>query len=209
MLGAWSFLEDSPTHILDIGSGTGVISLMQAQKFKKAEIHAAEIEIKAYNETKFNFEVSPWGNRLTALNCNYLSHFFNCFYDLVLTNPPFYSNSFSSSSEKRNFARQEKFLPFEDLFEKTRKIISPRGNFQLIVPVVAEEKILNLAQKNNFHLNRICRVQGSPFSPIKRILFSFSKIPKKFSEEVLIIEKERGLYTENYKALTQEFYLNF
>lgn len=182
---------------------------MQAQKFKKAYIDAIEIDLNAFKETKINFDTSPWKNRLNSLNGNYEGHFFNKNYDLVLSNPPFYKNSLSTKSESRDFSRQEKFLPFDILFEKTSMIIKEEGNFQIIVPSEYEDEVLFLARKNNFYLNKICHVHGNLKSVVKRILCSFSKVKKQQCVEKIFIEIERGVYTDEYINLTKDFYLNF
>ena len=212
LLGAWCSVDDYPDTILDIGSGTGVISLMIAQRSDAMTIDAVEIDENAYEQTVANFEESDWGDRLYCYNAT-----FNEFaeeiaeeeetYDLIVSNPPFYNDDFETDDAARNKARFTSSLSFEELIVGVSKILSEKGKFCVVIPFKEETNFINLAIENNLRLNRICRVKGNETSEIKRCLLEFSFDETEIQEESLIIEIERHQYTEAYINLTKDFYL--
>ena len=212
LLGAWCSVDDYPDTILDIGSGTGVISLMIAQRSDAMTIDAVEVDENAYEQTVENFEKSDWGDRLYCYNAT-----FNEFadeigeeeetYDLIVSNPPFYTDDFETEDDARNKARFTSSLSFEELIRGVSKILSKNGVFSVVVPFKEEESFINLAKEKKLFLNRICRVKGKVTSEIKRSLMEFSFIEKVIEEKSLVIEIERHKYTEDYINLTKEFYL--
>ena len=212
LLGAWCSVDDYPDTILDIGSGTGVISLMIAQRSDAMTIDAVEVDENAYEQTVENFEKSDWGDRLYCYNAT-----FNEFadeiaeeeetYDLIVSNPPFYTDDFETEDDARNKARFTSSLSFEELVRGVSKILSKNGVFSVVVPFKEEESFINLAKEKKLFLNRICRVKGKETSEIKRSLMEFSFIEKVIEEKILVIEIERHKYTEDYINLTKEFYL--
>ena len=212
LLGAWCSVDDYPDTILDIGSGTGVISLMIAQRSDAMTIDAVEVDENAYEQTVENFEKSDWGDRLYCYNAT-----FNEFadeigeeeetYDLIVSNPPFYTDDFETEDDARNKARFTSSLSFEELIRGVSKILSENGVFSVVVPFKEEESFINLTKEKKLFLNRICRVKGKVTSEIKRSLMEFSFIEKVIEEKSLVIEIERHKYTEDYINLTKEFYL--
>ena len=212
LLGAWCSVDDYPDTILDIGSGTGVISLMIAQRSDAMTIDAVEVDENAYEQTVENFEKSDWGDRLYCYNAT-----FNEFadeigeeeetYDLIVSNPPFYTDDFETEDDARNKARFTSSLSFEELIRGVSKILSENGVFSVVVPFKEEESFINLTKEKKLFLNRICRVKGKVTSEIKRSLMEFSFIEKVIEEKILVIEIERHKYTEDYINLTREFYL--
>ena len=212
LLGAWCSVDDYPDTILDIGSGTGVISLMIAQRSDAMTIDAVEVDENAYEQTVENFEKSDWGDRLYCYNAT-----FNEFadeigeeeetYDLIVSNPPFYTDDFETEDDARNKARFTSSLSFEELIRGVSKILSENGVFSVVVPFKEEESFINLTKEKKLFLNRICRVKGKVTSEIKRSLMEFSFIEKVIEEKILVIEIERHKYTEDYINLTKEFYL--
>jgi tRNA1Val (adenine37-N6)-methyltransferase len=212
LLGAWCAVDTFPDAILDIGSGTGVISLMLAQRCHAMTIDAVEVNENAYEQTVANFEQSDWGDRLYCYNATF-QEFVNEIseeeetYDLIVSNPPFYTDDFETKDDARNKARFTSSLPFEDLVFGVSKIVSENGTFATIIPFKEEANFINLAKENNLYLNRVCRVQGNKTSEIKRSLLTFSFRQSKIIEELLIIETARHQYTEDYINLTKDFYL--
>lgn len=209
LLGAWTAIENNPYSILDIGAGTGVIALMLAQRSSAELIDALEIEPDAYEQCVENFEKSPWNDRLFCYHAS-LAEFakeIDDTYDCIISNPPFYDNSFISPEENRNTARFTASLSFEELLKATNKLLSPSGNFSVIIPYKNEEEFCQLATAQHLFVNRITHVQGNEKSPIKRSLLSFSRQKAAVNKTHLIIEKERHIYTETYKKLVQDFYL--
>ncbi len=212
LLGAWCAVDEYPNTILDIGAGTGVISLMIAQRSDAMTIDAVEVDENAYEQTVENFEQSDWGDRLYCYNATFQEFASEIAeeeetYDLIVANPPFYTDEFESENEARNKARFTSSLSFEDLIVGVSKILSKSGKFSVILPFKEEESFIALANEKNLLLNRICRVQGNTTSEIKRSLLEFSFHETELNEEHLIIEIERHQYTEDYINLTKDFYL--
>ena len=212
LLGSWATIQNDTNTILDIGSGTGIISLMLAQRSDAATIDAVEIEENAYEQTVDNFENSIWSDRLFCYHADFIDFADemieeNETYDLIVSNPPFYTDDFQSEDKSRNQARFETSLSFEKMIDSVSKILSKNGIFSVIIPFKEERKFVNLCFENNMFLNRFCHVQGNETSPIKRSLLEFSFTETDVKKEHLIIENERHNYTKEYINLTKDFYL--
>lgn len=212
LLGAWCSIDNFPDAILDVGSGTGIIALMLAQRSDSMTIDAVEIDENGYEQTVENFEQSDWGDRLYCYNSSF-QEFAKAIaeeqetYDLIVANPPFYTDDFETKNVARNKARFTSSLPFEDLIKNAVKILSEDGVFSLIVPFKEEEEITRLSNAHSLFLNRKCTVQGNPKSEIKRVLLEFSFHQAEVISEHLIIEIKRHKYTKEYINLTKNFYL--
>ena len=209
LLGAWTPIINEPKRILDIGAGTGVISLMMAQRTQNAEITAVEIDLEAFGEAKLNFEASPWGNRLNCLKSDIKTVFFSSYFDLIVSNPPFYTEKTFAPNNRRNVARNTSNLNFSDLIEKVNSLLSPEGIFSVIIPFKEEKTLCELAEKNNLFPIKKTHVRGNENAPIKRSLITFGREQKKSTPDELIIEVERHIYTQEYINLTKHFYLKF
>ena len=212
LLGSWVKPEIEPTNILDVGTGTGIISLMLAQRFASAEIEAIEIDPDAYEQAVSNFENSPWGDRMFCYHASFQEFFqeMNETYDLIISNPPFFSATQKSPDDQRNTARFEDALPFEHLFYGASKLLSENGTFALVVPFNQEEKIIEIAKQMHLLPVKITRVRGNAAAEIKRSLleFQFTSPERKTIDNVLILEKERHNYTDEYANMAKDFYLN-
>ncbi len=209
LLGAWATIENGPNSILDIGAGTGLLSLMLAQRSLAENIEALEIDEEAYEQCVENFEGSPWADRLFCYHAG-LDEFVEEIeepYDLIISNPPFYSEDVSSGNGSRDVARQNRSLPFEELLEGVSKLLSKDGNFTTIIPFKQEKTFIELAAMMGLFTKRIMRVRGNPSAEIKRSLLEFTFQQATISEDELVIEKERHRYTEEYIGLTKDFYL--
>ena len=209
LLGAWASINQNPFSVLDIGAGTGVISLMLAQRCYAELIDAIEIEDDAYEQCTDNFENSLWNDRLFCYHAS-LSEFTDEVedkYDLIVSNPPFYSDDYKSANIQRDMARFENALPFEHLLESTSKLLSETGIFAVIIPFKEEGNFINLALKFGLFANKILRVKGNLASEIKRSLIEFSFTKNEIKNSELIIETERHQYTQDYINLTKDFYL--
>ncbi len=208
LLGAWVKFNN-PQTILDIGTGTGLIALMLAQRSDAAQIDALEIEANAYEQAVDNFENSNWADRLFCYHAS-LKEFaeeIDETYDLIVSNPPFYTDTFVSSDEKRKTSRFEQSMPFKELIELSSKLLTEMGQLAVIIPHKEESYFLELAKKNKLFLNRLTRVKGTETTEIKRSLMQFSKIEKAAEIGELILETNRHQYTDAYKQLISDFYL--
>ncbi|WP_226789193.1 tRNA1(Val) (adenine(37)-N6)-methyltransferase, partial [Polaribacter reichenbachii] len=166
----------------------------------------------AYEQSVENFEQSDWGDRLYCYNGTFQEFADEIAeeeetYDLVISNPPFYTDDFESQDKARNKARFTSALSFDDLIVGVVKILSKNGKFTTIIPYKEEKNFINLANEKGLFLNRVCQVQGNPTSEIKRSLLEFSFDDIDIKKEHLIIEIERHQYTEDYNNLTKDFYL--
>jgi tRNA1Val (adenine37-N6)-methyltransferase len=211
LLGAWAPIDHRPFSVLDIGAGTGLIALMLAQRSHAEHIDAIEIDENAFEQCVDNFENSSWNDRLFCFHAS-LDDFMDDLedeeYDLIVSNPPFYSEDYKTENESRDLARFQDALPFEDLVEAASVLLSETGVLALIVPHKEEERLIALAKAYDLFPLKITRVKGTPTSEIKRSLlaFSFTEVAD-FPIDELIIETARHQYTSEYTALTQDFYL--
>jgi len=209
LLGSWVPLSDDVHSILDIGAGTGVIALMMAQRCYADTIDALEIDADAYEQAVENFESSDWGDRLFCYHASFQEFFqeIDDTYDLLISNPPFYTDAYKTNSASRDIARFEDALPFEHLFVGVAHLLSEKGRFAVILPYKEEQNAIDIAKRVGLYAQKITRVKGSPLSEIKRsmMLFGFEQLDMKIDE--LIIETKRHEYTREYIALTKDFYL--
>ena len=210
LLGAWTPIENNPFSILDIGTGTGIIALMLAQRSSANQIDALEIDEDAFEQATDNFENSPWSDRLFCFHAG-LDEFVEepeDEYDLIVSNPPFYSEDYKSDNDQRDLARFQDAMPFEDLIEAAALLLSENGIFSVIIPFKEEESFSALAAAYELFPLKITHVKGNPTSQIKRSLLAFSRNKtQNFPIDDLVIETERHIYTPYYIALTKDFYL--
>ncbi len=210
ILGAWCPINNHPFSILDIGAGTGILSLMLAQRSNAAQIDAVEIDDEAYEQCVENFESSPWRDRLFCFHAG-LDEFLDepeDEYDLIISNPPFYSENYKTDSAQRDLARFQEAMPFEDLIEAARLLLSENGIFAVIIPFKEEEKFIELCAEVELYPINVTRVKGTPTTEVKRSLLAFKRYELSvLTADELIIETARHQYTEDYTALTKDFYL--
>lgn len=210
LLGAWTPISNQPCSILDIGAGTGLIALMLAQRTSAEQIDALEIDENAYEQAVENFENSPWADRLFCYHAG-LDEFIDepeDEYDVIVSNPPFYTEDYMSGDESRDQARFESSMPFNDLIEAADLLLSENGIFSVIIPFKEERNVIALALEFELYSFKITRVKGTPNSEIKRSLLAFSRNSKSEIEiDELVIERARHDYTDDYVSLTKDFYL--
>lgn len=209
LLGAWTSVELNPFSVLDIGAGTGVLSLMIAQRSYAENIEALEIDADAYEQCSENFENSPWADRLFCYHASLLEFVeeIDDKFDLIICNPPFYSENYKTENTSRDLARFNDAMPFEHLIFAVANLLSKDGLFSVVIPVKEERKFIELASKSGLFPNRILHVKGNPDSEIKRSLLEFSFTESATKTSQLVIETERHQYTEDYINLTKDFYL--
>ena len=206
LIGAWT-LCNKATNILDIGSGTGLSSLILAQRNDAAVITGIEIEENAFLQSQDNFNNSKWSNRLSIIHTSLQDFSSETKFDLIVSNPPFFTDSTQANNQYRKLARSTNSLNFKELISKSKILLSEDGIFSVIIPFPRKEEFINIALENHLFLSRVCYVKGTANSPVKRILMEFNNSQNTILEENLIIEKERHNYTDKYIGLCKDFYL--
>jgi tRNA1Val (adenine37-N6)-methyltransferase len=212
LLGAWCPIDNSPFSVLDIGAGTGILSLMLAQRTSAEQIDALEIDEDAYEQCVENFEVSPWSDRLFCYHAG-LDEFVDepeDEYDIIISNPPFYSENYKTDNDSRDLARFQDALPFEELVDAANLLLSENGIFAVIIPFKEEERFIDLCAEAELFPVKVTRVKGSHTTPIVRSLLAFKRYELSVLEaDELVIEINRHEYTDDYINLTKDFYLKF
>jgi tRNA1Val (adenine37-N6)-methyltransferase len=210
LLGAWCPIDNKPFSVLDIGAGTGILSLMLAQRTSAEQIDALEIDENAYEQCVENFEASPWSDRLFCYHAG-LYEFVEEpeeEYDIIISNPPFYSEDYKTENTQRDLARFQDAMPFEELVEAADLLLSENGIFAVIIPFKEEERFIDLCAEAELFPIKVTRVKGSYTTPIVRSLLAFKRYELSVLEaNELVIEINRHEYTNDYIALTQDFYL--
>ena len=207
LLGAWAPVNH-PERILDIGAGTGLIALMIAQRCKAPAIDAIEIDPEAFEQCVENFERSPWGDRLFCFHGDIqeLAEEADAPYDLITCNPPFFETT-PGAVDARARARQQHSLDYTTLIACAEALMSEQGTLALVAPAVDQSVLMAHAVAFSLFPSKITEVWGHPESGPKRVLLCFERTPKEPSMDRLIIETARHQYTEEYTALTRDFYL--
>lgn len=209
LLGSWTPLDNNPYSILDIGTGTGLVALMLAQRSYAEQIDALEIEENAYEQAVENFEESPWNDRLFCYHAG-LDEFVEEVeeeYDVIVCNPPFFESNNQIRNQARKTARFYDVLPFDELIEGVSVLLSDSGVFTVIIPFDEEQKFVSMATGFGLFPFKITHVKGTMTSKIKRSLIAFSKEEQEIVSDILILEIERHHYTSEFKELVKDFYL--
>ena len=208
LLGAWTDTGNA-SRILDIGSGSGVIALMIAQR-TMAQIVGIDIDPPSVEEARWNAENSAWKNRL-QFHCTSIQQFCNeknkYAFDLIVSNPPFFVNSLKSPFQNRNRSRHTDTLSFNDLVHAVLHCLSEKGSFALILPSIHEELMENLCLQNQLFCYRKLHVRPKKDKNCNRVLFQFKREKETLCQEDLSIRDANGYYSESYKELTKDFYL--
>ncbi len=210
LLGAWVNIADAGS-ILDIGTGTGLIALMLAQR-SDAKITAIEIEKNAAEEAVENAEHSKWKERITVQNISFQDFVESTTltFELIVSNPPYFTDALKNNSKTKSLARHTDYLPFYKLLQGASKLLSSNGKLAVVIPFSVADDFIQTA--NFYQLNVIRRtdVKPSPLRNANRILLEFSKNTCSHQTVILSILNNDGInYTDDYKNLTRDFYLNF
>ena len=207
LLGAW-VQPDNAASILDIGTGTGLIAIMLAQK-SNAFIQAVEIEINASSQAKENAENSHWKDRIEVTHSSFqdYSRQSNQTFDLIVTNPPYFSNSLKTPHDGRNLARHNDVLPPEELLAGVDRLLSPSGRFCLILPYIDSSLFLVDAALYNLYCIRKTYIKATPKKNVTRVMLELCRERQKVQESELAIQDGGGNYTENFSQLTREYYM--
>ncbi len=204
ILGALIHSSDKK-QALDIGSGTGVLSLMVAQRNKQIFIDAIEIDTPSCNECRLNFQTSLWKNRLSVIHSDFLENKFTKKYDLIFTNPPFYVDGLKNLSVRKARAKHADFLPAGMLFEKVSQLLTPDGECWIIIPVSFTNAIKSIAYENQLYPFKEVSILGKPSSLIRQVL-AFSFEDRVVQKSSLLIRDESGNFSEEYIGLTKDFH---
>lgn len=209
LLGAWVNVEGAG-RILDAGSGTGLIAIMLAQR-SEALIDAVEIDETAFAQARENIAACPWKERI-RIHCDSLQHFMAGSpgpFDIVVSNPPYFRNSLKSPSEIRSLARHDERLGYESLLFCSAQLLSARGQLTVIIPAAESDRFKELAYFHGLFPSWLVMVRPSPDKNPVRCLVEFTKDRNRRCEEgsLIIRNKESDAYTEDYKKLTEKFYL--
>ncbi len=208
ILGA-SIHPEEVCSILDIGTGTGILALMLAQR-TSAHIDAIDKEFSACLQALDNVAKSPWSDHIRIIHTS-LQEFMTqgTRYDLIITNPPYFSNSLKSQDEKRNMARHNDFLSHLDLITGVDHLLSENGRFALILPFKESGEFIMEAFSIGLFCNRKINIRPTPQKKINRVIMEFTYVKQKCVVHELIIRTGDGMYTNEYKNLTKEYYLDF
>lgn len=212
LIGAWAKTEQVK-NILDVGTGTGLIALMMAQK-SDANIDAIDIDAIACIQARENVMASPWPDRVTVHQASLQDYARTSGkkYDLIVSNPPYFVASSKASEEARTKARHADLLPFEELIEGVASLLDKEGRFCVILPLKEGEIFRELAAERKLYLNKLVRIRTTAEKTEKRLMMQFGFSRKTFSETTLTIEKDslnEHNYTDEYRELTKAFYLYF
>jgi tRNA1Val (adenine37-N6)-methyltransferase len=197
-------------RILDIGTGTGLISLMLAQR-SEASIVSIEPDYESFLQAEANVSQCKWKSRIKVINCDLQNY--SCAdekFDLIVTNPPYFSNSLKNPDPRKSSARHNDSLSSDDLLKKVSRLLNDDGIFQLIMPYVEGTIFIAQAQQYGLYCNNILKIKPLPTAEVRRLIMTFSRERLKPVEKFLTIERgERHEFTDEYKALTKDFYLKF
>lgn len=208
LLGAWAQNSKDAKEGLDIGSGTGILALMLAQKYPNLELIGVEIEPNAFEESKFNFNNSPWKERLTAVNLPVQKYESSSLLDLIITNPPYFENDLKNEDKNKITARHTDSLSFQNLVNFVETNLSQKGNFYLILPLTESEIFREIAKQTSLLLIRIAFVKPNEKKNANRVMMTFSKTKKELKEETFCVYQSQGFYSERHHELTKDFYLD-
>ncbi|MGV8962332.1 MAG: tRNA1(Val) (adenine(37)-N6)-methyltransferase [Candidatus Saccharimonadaceae bacterium] len=209
LLGAWTKVNES-NRILDIGTGTGLIALMLAQRNTNAQIKAIDIDEDCVVQAQQNVASSVFANRIQVEQKSFQEYVneSGVKYDLIVSNPPFFQNSLKSPNSFRNFARHDTTLSFSEIIIKSSLLLSNNGRLALVLPFDLKHQVIDEAFKADLATHRITNVFPLPYKPAKRFLIEFGLEEKECVEDNLIIELSRHQYTNEFITITMEFYLD-
>ncbi len=206
LLGAWTPVNNCQSA-LDIGTGTGLIALMLAQRNQSINIDALEIDKDAFLEANFNFGNSRWSDRLNLYHTSLENFKSSKKYELIVSNPPYYTDTHKSEKSKRTLARHVDGLTFEKLLKYANNLLLDNGMCSFIIPYKEETNFLKIANELDLFPKQITRVKGRGDLPFKRSMILLAKSVKECVYDELVIEIDRHIYTNTYINLTKDFYL--
>ena len=208
LLGAWVDVDDATT-ILDIGTGTGVIALMMAQRNAVAIIDAIDIDESAFRQAGGNFLNGLWSDRLYAHHISLQDYFPAKKYDLIISNPPYFIDDFKTENHQKNIAKHSISLSYKELISGIDRLIADNGIASIVLPIFNLELFESLALIHGLFVVKLTEVVAVRGKAPYLALIKLSKQKHTYSKNTLTIQNEEGIFTDQYKSLTKEFYLKF
>jgi len=208
LLGAWADAEGAET-ILDIGTGTGVIALMMAQRNVAATIDAIDIDADAYAQAGENFRSSTWSARLCAHHAALQVYFPEKKYDLVISNPPYFVDDYKTGDHQKDIAKHGISLSYQELIAGIVRLLSERGKAAIVLPVFNLQLFESMALGQKLSIVKCTEVTAVEGKPPYLALIQIGRQQKELTKDRIVIQNEEGLFTPQYKALTRDFYLKF
>lgn len=211
LLGAWAALDCSHQRVLDVGTGTGLVALMAAQRTERwgAEIVGVEIDAPSAEDARENFARSEWAARLSVVECPIQEYSCKEKFDHILSNPPYFVRSLTSPDAARTTARHTTALTFEELVGAAARLLAPNGILSLVLPFDVVGDMTLAAARNGLFLSRREDIRTKQNTAPKRSLLEFGFEPRPTLRTDLTIHIAGGDYSEQYRTLTKDFYLNF
>ncbi len=209
LLGAWASIDNAKT-ILDIGTGSGVIALMLAQRTPAdALIHAVELEQSDAQQAQENVAHSPWPDKVKIFPSAIQQFAGDALYDLIVSNPPYFINSQEPPDKRRLQTRHTVMLSFAELLSAVTRLLKPEGTFQVILPYTEGLQFIDLASQHNLYCTRQWSFRTRATKPVERLLLAFARIPARNRDtgEVLLYS-HNTVWDDSYTNLTRDFYLN-
>ena len=207
LLGAWCDVVCAK-RVLDVGTGCGLIALMVAQRNRETHVEAIDIDQNAINEAKTNIDNSPWSSRVDAFCADFNDYVANEPIDLIVSNPPFFTENVMAANRSRNIARHSVTLTMEQLINISKLLLADDGKLAFISPIGQESSIRTCVVKASMWIKRFARVVPVEGAEPKRILWELVKSPTETAEEQIIIKIDDACYSQQYISLTRDFYLN-
>ena len=208
ILGSVIKIKSKYKNILDVGAGTGILTLMMAQRTSNSNITAVEIDSNSYHQANINIDNCKWNDRINLLHADAKHLKTNDKYDLIICNPPYFSNSKQSIIISKNTARHQVELTFKDLLNIWEKIGDDDSDLACITPIIESEKFYKMVKNNGNYLAYYLEVRSNPNSHPKRAVMLFSKNKMDTIQSELCIYNDEGGYSEAYINMTKDFYLN-
>ncbi len=201
-------LPQKPLHVLDIGTGTGLLALMCAQQCPAATIDAVEIDMAAAKQASENFAASPWGDRLKVWHTPIQDFKPGKAYDMIISNPPFFENDLKSDDAKRNLALHSAALGIVNLLHYVDNLLDDVGNFCVLLPYHRTKYFADLALEKSLHLMQRVVVKQTPTHNYFRSILLFSRKRSVIIDKEVVIQDTERKYTDDFKALLKDFYLH-